>query len=335
MANRTPNEFGIRQKKTNRIPAATDIRPLTHNNTNSIIMVRNQKIQNMKLTYALAAGLLFISNCSEKAGTPFTNSAGKEPVLIVEYQEVMYRSSTQWPEDFKASPDPKKGIPSVQNTENVWFMEDYSHIQETQIIDEDGYLSYEKIYLNGDGEMGMPAEMMEEAKPQMPYSDRWANPLVKTTFKDGKLTNWAKDGSILNSYDFPKDQFKVNPDSLAPIDSTDFSGSFYKLQSSLAGNDVTLKTLSPNLAQLDFEIEGNERVQQVVNLKYNQVTYSRSFNEAGKPVEESFFKYEIANGYPVMSVEDTREFGSLENGEWGMVSRTVRNRKNIHVTWNK
>jgi len=183
--------------------------------------------------------------------------------------------------------------------------------------------------------MGMPVEMMEEAKPQMPFSDRWANPLVKTTFKDGKLTNWAKDGSILNSYDFPKDQFKVNPDSLAPIDSTDFSGSFYKLQSSLAGNDVTLKTLSPNLAQLDFEIEGNERVQQVVNLKYNQVTYSRSFNEAGKPVEESFFKYEIANGYPVMSVEDTREFGSLENGEWGMVSRTVRNRKNIHVTWNK
>lgn len=247
----------------------------------------------------------------------------------------MYRSSAQWPQDFRATADPKKGAVTTQESEYVWFMEDYEHIQETQVIDEDGYLSYEKIYLNGDGELGMPAEMMLEAKPQMPYSDRWENPLVKTTFKDGKLTHWAKDGSVLNTYEMPKEHFRVNPDSLAPVDTADVSGSFNRLSASLAGGEIGLKTLAPHLAQLDFEIDGNERVQQIVNLKYNQVTYSRSFNEEGKPVQESYFKYEVKNGFPVMSVEDTRDFGQLENGEWGMLSRTVRNRSNINVTWNK
>lgn len=294
-----------------------------------------QKIHKTSYSFLFMTGLLLVSNCSEPSGTPFSKSSSSEPTLIVEYQEVMYRSSTQWPENFKARPDAKKGLPTTQDADKVWFLEDYSNIQETQIIDEDGYLSFEKNYLNGDGEIGMPAEMMAEAKPQMPYSDRWENPLVKTTFKDGKLTNWAKDGSVLNSYDIPQDQFRINPDSLVSVDTSDVSGSFNRLQSSLAGGEVALKALSSHLAQLDFDIEGNERVQQIVNLKYNQVTYSRSYNELGKQIQESFFKYEVKNGFPVMSVEDTRDFGELNNGQWGLTERTVRNRSNINVTWAK
>lgn len=300
-------------------------------------MVSNQKIHKSRIAYLLCfcAGQLAFSNCSENSGTPFLSGSSSEPKLIVEYQEVMYRASTQWPDDFRASANPKNGVATSQSADYVWFLEDYENIKETQIIDEDGYLSFEKIYLNGDGELAMPAEMMAEAKPIMPYSDRWENPLVKTTFKDGVLTHWAKDGSILNSTTLQKEAFYVNPDSLAPTDTTDVSGSLHRLNTSLAGSNIGLKTLAPHLAQIDFEIENNERVQQVVNLKYNQVTYSRSFNEQGKQIQESYFKYEVKNGHPVMSVEETRDFGQLENGQWGIISRTIRNRSNINVTWKK
>jgi hypothetical protein len=253
--------------------------------------------------------------------------------MRISYDSEVVVTGSQWDAEIIG------GLGKTTGDEDEELLLDYHDTFQQISVDKQGYLSFYTKYNECFDGAGMPKEMYEEAKEIMPPDHPDDKRIVERIMEAGVFTTYAEDGSVVFTYTFPADSFKVDAslivaDSMyqflgitSKVNSKDFAE---KSLSKIKNRSVRFNLLGKTEIIVENKITQNSAVKVVYNVESGLAMRSALY-ENNQLVQVTINKYKIVNNFYIADFITTYQMGELSNGEWGVESVETERRSAISI----
>lgn len=286
--------------------------------------------------------ILITIGCSEMNQIdPISELSETDPGLIlpnvslqISYDQKSMVFTPYWPEDMTAE------LRVKQSSEDAELLIDYDHTKEIMAIDGERNLHFEIEYLEGSNSQGMPDDLFNDVKLEMPNREGEED-IIKTTIGNGELIYTYKDGSQ-SSFPIDQSELQITQEAydywydLAKLESdTSVEARISRSLMELNNSGIQFNRLDNSTVYFELKPEDSEQddiavIKQKLDLKTGQVIMSASQFSDGRYESVSYMNYKTIGNMSVLSNSETYVFGSY-NGLWQATQKHVVNRDNIQI----
>lgn len=285
-------------------------------------------------TWTLLFTLLFVCISCQNSNPPsmLADSIGEETgsnklkagaIYQLSYIQTTFSYSTP------SFSNPSKEKRSVGNT-----LQRYEKVKETILIDNRGFISIEKDWLDGSAGMNMPSELYARAAAVAPQKDRRKKPVVRSVMSNGTIRFYSSDGNVVETIAYNRKHFKVDPVSFRRnLKSQQSEQGIKNALQGLEHRQVVFHAASPHFATLTRPVFRNgQQMEQkeIMDLRLGRIVRSFDILPNGKISQRAVMNYERAAGQPILEQKVTEILGEFI-GNWIVKSRTLVNRDQIEV----
>ena len=297
------------------------------------------------LTGVLLASVLALFSCSQpsRVSESLELSQNQEQLLApnislqISYDQTSTVVTPFWPEDAVAG---FKGKAVSGDTE---MLIDYDRTREYIAIKDDKTMYLQVDYLEGTRSQGMPDDLYNEVKDDMPYRDR-GKQIVGTRIGDGQITYIHVDGSETSEsvdaselaltdevYEHWRSLFENRQD-------TSVSATVARNLGQLEQSGISYRQLDASTVYFELQPDADEQpdiglTRQKMDLKTGDIVMSSTQFKDGRYESVSYMGYRQVGSISVLENSETYVFGSY-NGQWQAVQKHLVDRENITIATN-
>lgn len=216
---------------------------------------------------------------------------------------------------------------------------DYEVTSQKMVIDDNGYVSLDKKYIEGNPDQQLPNDLYAIYKNQLPFQGSEVETVIRTVLTGNQMSYYDKSGKEVLKETVNPEDYRIDPNLLKQ----------WKEQSGVVVNKVDRvskvhkiwKEQGANFKQIDdrhFYVEvkiqkTGELTKQVIDAYYNLPVYVQNIDKVGAVTSEEQISYEEVDNFPLVKGRSVIHY----NGDVGkneVTSKTQMVRSNIKLTIN-
>jgi|GEM_PF-2709536 len=258
-------------------------------------------------------------------------------MFVLQYEEQSITTSYEWPENLVYTGGLGKAV-----TEDMEYLVNYSRTHCSYAIDDSGYISFVKEWLEGNADLQMPEEMWEQVEDLTHPIHPSSNPPTRIEFLNGVYNAYGEDGSIIRSSTYDAELLRVNP-STVDLDSftialTQFNSSstlsmpISEIMASMSNENNQVVQLGDQEVMVEQENENQSKVKYVVNSSTGVLSRSAFYNQNEQLELITKYSYSSDSGISIPIQILQFRIGDRMDGARGVLTKTLVTRSNLNVS---